>query len=290
MASDISASFPPELEREIFEIAATQHPEMMPRLVRVARRVLVWYGGMCPGLSKRSNVSMSRLEPQLYQTVMIRASARNTNALLRATRRQPEKFAQYVERLLIIDLLPDPDTLLGVLSVCTGVRRLALFHSSPTMRPLLEKMQLYYLSTSSASLFGNAQAGPVWPSFPMVTHLDLHQINTHLDFAGFPALTHLCLRTTANGSPVPPTVLYNCNKLQVLINMYCGPHGIEGIKRIAPPNLPGPPLFIMRFRSQDYFSQLAGGANGVPDFWDRVERFAAKKRRGEIQPGLLLSY
>jgi hypothetical protein len=31
---------PPELEREIFEMAAAEHPEMMPTLVLVAHRVL----------------------------------------------------------------------------------------------------------------------------------------------------------------------------------------------------------------------------------------------------------
>jgi hypothetical protein len=37
-------SFPLELEREIFEIAATHHPETRPTLLLVAHRVLQWYG------------------------------------------------------------------------------------------------------------------------------------------------------------------------------------------------------------------------------------------------------
>jgi hypothetical protein len=36
---DISSSFPPELERETFEIAAMGHPEMTPTLLLVAQRV-----------------------------------------------------------------------------------------------------------------------------------------------------------------------------------------------------------------------------------------------------------
>jgi hypothetical protein len=42
MNSPLLPAFPPELEQEIFEIAATDIPESMPQLVRVARRVSVW--------------------------------------------------------------------------------------------------------------------------------------------------------------------------------------------------------------------------------------------------------
>jgi hypothetical protein len=35
-------TLPPELEREIFEIAAKTHPECALKLVLVARRTLIW--------------------------------------------------------------------------------------------------------------------------------------------------------------------------------------------------------------------------------------------------------
>ncbi|KAJ7241539.1 hypothetical protein C8J57DRAFT_1368824 [Mycena rebaudengoi] len=41
--SHTSPSLPLELEREIFEIAATHHPETMPILLLVAQRVLQWH-------------------------------------------------------------------------------------------------------------------------------------------------------------------------------------------------------------------------------------------------------
>jgi hypothetical protein len=36
-------AFPPELEREIFETTALMYLGQMPTLLRVARRVLIWF-------------------------------------------------------------------------------------------------------------------------------------------------------------------------------------------------------------------------------------------------------
>jgi hypothetical protein len=38
----IEPTFPPEIEREIFEAMAFMHPGEIPTLLRVARRVLIW--------------------------------------------------------------------------------------------------------------------------------------------------------------------------------------------------------------------------------------------------------
>jgi hypothetical protein len=35
-------SFPTEIEREVFEIAAFLHPKMIPKMLCVARRLLLW--------------------------------------------------------------------------------------------------------------------------------------------------------------------------------------------------------------------------------------------------------
>ncbi|KAJ7136582.1 hypothetical protein C8R44DRAFT_868718 [Mycena epipterygia] len=43
MTSDLLPSFPLELEREIFETAALQHPATVPSLLLVARRVLAYF-------------------------------------------------------------------------------------------------------------------------------------------------------------------------------------------------------------------------------------------------------
>jgi hypothetical protein len=42
MSKDANPVFPPELEREILEILAILHPESMPVLLLIARRVKIW--------------------------------------------------------------------------------------------------------------------------------------------------------------------------------------------------------------------------------------------------------
>ncbi|KAJ7255634.1 hypothetical protein C8J57DRAFT_1517927 [Mycena rebaudengoi] len=100
--------------------------------------------------------------------------------------------------------------------------------------------------------------------------------------AKFPALTHLCLMSRNAPSILLP-ILRACDKLQVLVDMYFTQEAVDH-SREAPYAIDDP-RFVMII-NLNYFKDLVVGANGGTDFWIRAERFVAKKRRGEIQPGL----
>ncbi|KAJ7131271.1 hypothetical protein C8R44DRAFT_850069, partial [Mycena epipterygia] len=79
-------AFPPEREREIFEIAALLYPGAIPILLRVARRVLVW------------------IEPLLYRVVYVNGHppySDMAHALLRATTTKAPDFFHVVRHLFV---------------------------------------------------------------------------------------------------------------------------------------------------------------------------------------------
>ncbi|KAJ7255566.1 hypothetical protein C8J57DRAFT_1721651, partial [Mycena rebaudengoi] len=58
---------------------------------------------------------------------------------------------------------PRADFALRVLSSCSGIRKLTLFGSYPTMLPALDKMQLRQLSVDLLELFGIPAINPARP-------------------------------------------------------------------------------------------------------------------------------
>ncbi|KAJ7255550.1 hypothetical protein C8J57DRAFT_598003 [Mycena rebaudengoi] len=172
-------SFPLEIEREIFEIAATHHPETIPTLLLVAQRVLQW------------------IEPLLYRTLVVsrtlflgRIAARRLDPadLLHL---QPAKL-KHIQNLLVWHYGSD---LLPVLPLCGHVERLGLRSDDPSMLTVLEAMPLVlqHLSFINSSTLDDID--PSRPLFRTLTHLDMFACTEgqklDFQFAQFPALTHL---------------------------------------------------------------------------------------------------
>ncbi|KAJ7241614.1 hypothetical protein C8J57DRAFT_1560829 [Mycena rebaudengoi] len=199
-------SFPLELEREIFEIAATHHPETRPTLLLVAHRVLQW------------------IEPLLYRTLVV---GRTTLVLGRiAARRldpanllhlQPAKW-KHVQNLLAWDSHSD---LLPVLPLCGHVERLGLYGADPLMFTALEDMPLAVQHLSFINISTLDAIDPSRPLFRTLTHLDMFAgiegQPLDFEFAQFPALTHLSM----HGDQRPPfflALLASCPRLHVLVS------------------------------------------------------------------------
>ncbi|KAJ7256445.1 hypothetical protein C8J57DRAFT_1344699 [Mycena rebaudengoi] len=142
-------------------------------------------------------------------------------------------------------LPPRADFALRVLSSCSGIRKLILFGSYPTMLPALDKMQLRQLSVDLLELFAR-------PLFGALTHLRLLNSAPELNFGELPALTHLCLPDRSSLGLISST-LANCSRLRVLVTM---------------------------FRTRSGLRSATGGR----DIWLHAENFVARRRRGEIQP------
>ncbi|KAJ7256444.1 hypothetical protein C8J57DRAFT_1344697 [Mycena rebaudengoi] len=170
-------SIPLELEREIFEIAATHHPETMPTLLLVAQRVLQW------------------IEPLLYRTLVV---GRTTLVLSRiAAQRldpadllhlQPAKL-KHVQHLFLWDSSSD---LLPVLPLCVHVEWLGLRSEDPLILTAFEAMPL---ALQHFSFINSSTLGAIDPSRPL-----------------FRTLTHLDMSAGAEGQPLDFQML-NCPPL-----------------------------------------------------------------------------
>ncbi|KAJ7255661.1 hypothetical protein C8J57DRAFT_598712, partial [Mycena rebaudengoi] len=268
MTPTVPPSFPLDLEREIFEMSAVEHPEMMPALILVAHRVLQW------------------IEPLLYRTLLLtRNFPRDKSALLLAAQRTPAKFTKYVQNLLLwpyqnLPMGPQECAMI-LMSLCSGISRLVLFDPIPEMLPALDNMRVDHLSVSLAYLFGHPsdirEIDPGRPLFQAVTHLQISdgmRWVVGMPFAELPALTHLCV------SDLQPllSILKNCEKLHVLVHMYS--FRVEFKQDFVD----DPRLVLMTLSPQEYITDWVAGAKGEQDFWARAEMFVAKRKRGEIEP------
>ncbi|KAJ7259208.1 hypothetical protein C8J57DRAFT_1515284 [Mycena rebaudengoi] len=250
-------SFPLELERDIFEIAATHwHPKTMPTLLVVARRVRQW------------------IEPLLYRTLVMgrEGCLLNPTALLHI---QPTTL-KHVQNLLVWNTLACRSDLLRVLPLCSGVQRLAFFDipNAPPVLPALEQMPLpvQYLSLIKTSALDLID--PTRPLFRTLTHLDMIDgiVERPLDFnfAELPALTHLSMLHVL------------VSKIWIWTAWYSGQ---------AHQSTDVDPRFVMMFLRPFpnlWVDDWTVGATGGNDFWTRTELFIDKRRRGKVEPGKCL--
>ncbi|KAJ7465987.1 hypothetical protein FB451DRAFT_1138102 [Mycena latifolia] len=270
----IEPAFPVELEREIFETAARLHPSVIPTLLRVARRTLVW------------------IEPLLYRVVCVgRTVPDQGHNILNATKWKPASFFHDTVRHLLLD----PATSLTVeeatevLKLCTGVVNFAVVGSlsSPALLPVLGNMRVQRLSVSLNSLFGAiSSVDPRHPLFAYITHLDIldpdpatsaPHFSTHIP--ALPSLTHLCLNNFMPWNVIR-TLLAECPRLELLANFWA-----ERKYDVAFGRAQNVPVHDVRFVMGlygNYWADWEAGARGFPDFWSAADDFVAQKRSGAI--------
>ncbi|KAJ7255579.1 hypothetical protein C8J57DRAFT_1655082 [Mycena rebaudengoi] len=260
-------SIPPELEREIFEITATHHPETMPTLLLVAQRILQW------------------IEPLLYRTLVV---GRTTLVLGRiAARRldpanllhlQPAKW-KHVQNLPAWDSHSD---LLPILPLCGHVERLELYGADPLMFTALEDMPLAVQHLSFINSSTLDAIDPSRPLFRTLIHLDMfagtERQPLNFKFAQFPALTHLSM----HGDRRPPfflALLASCPKPHVLVsNIWIW---ASWNRRQAHQPIDVGLRFVMMFTETSInhlVEEWTLGARGGKDFWAHAEHFIDKLR------------
>ncbi|KAJ6508997.1 hypothetical protein C8R45DRAFT_461994 [Mycena sanguinolenta] len=263
------SSFPIDLEREIFELAAILHPSVITTLLRVSRRVFVW------------------IEPFLYRVIC----SSSHSAILHLRTSKPPAFFHIAVRHLFLDGVSTHDWSVedanDVLRLCTGVVNFAAIgrFSHPALLPLLANMQLQRISVCLEVLFGGYDSIDLGHSaFLSITHIDIFdtivsgemKICAHLP--ALPALTHLCLN-----NDVPWDVLRNllrdCLRLELLVVLWHRSYGEDWLQ--------DSPIRDMRFVTTvfgDYWQEWEQGARGLSDFWTMADDFVAQKRCGAI-PG-----
>ncbi|KAJ7663411.1 hypothetical protein DFH06DRAFT_348415 [Mycena polygramma] len=204
---------------KIFEIAAYSQPKSIAKLLLVARRVRVW------------------LEPLLYSILSISldvmgfpftdppyGSARMTLPDWRKIlKTKSPAFLRVSVRCVALLMMPKA-SVVSVLSSCSRISRLALWHipPEPTTLPLIAAMPLLRLSADLA-LFGPPGVDFGRPILSQPTHLDTFTkelcANTWLTLACLPCLTHIAI-TIGPGradTAAVPNILVNCTSIEALV-------------------------------------------------------------------------
>ncbi|KAJ7461205.1 hypothetical protein FB451DRAFT_490457 [Mycena latifolia] len=268
-------AFPPELERQIFEVSALSRRVSIPKLMLVAWRVKEW------------------LEPLLYRTVALTNSRGylmgmdvaeyprfTSQILLGAIQTKPPTFFHDCVRNVFF-LHESEDNLQAILSVCTGVENLWIMADYDNLLPVFASLWLKHLYTSLPPFF---DAFPTSHSFfSQITHLELFDSMADIDMGSWsrlsliPQLTHLAF---TDGALIPTcsSLLETCSCLSVLVYLESWDEISYGSYAVA---LQKDVRFVA-MRS-DYFlgDWLTGVYSGL-DYWSQAESFIAKRRSGEI--------
>ncbi|KAJ7126349.1 hypothetical protein C8R44DRAFT_980137 [Mycena epipterygia] len=270
MSSGDVPSFPPELEREIFETAALQYPPIIPSLLLVAHRVLAW------------------IEPFTYRTIVIQNLPCLAIDYKLITAR--DLMRDNVRHFLCCD--PDNSSIStphDIISVCTGIQRLALYRypEFALVLSLQDLESLNGLQRLAANLVGeHSDVNLRHSAFSTITHLEILDEPWPGDLADLtllPALTHISV-SSGHYPQFLVLLLEGCTHLEALVNFYDStPPSMEELAaRIHSNDLR---LVLMKFPTWDeHIKDWTVGTNGGQDFWSRADLFISKRRRGEIQP------
>ncbi|KAF8225773.1 hypothetical protein L208DRAFT_1408053 [Tricholoma matsutake] len=172
-------TFPPELEREIFERTARSYRGTGVILALVCRRVQIW------------------MESVIYESIILFDAVMCTRFLRAIDARPPSFFTANVKSLCIPGDIDPPDAE-RILVACQGVINLAYwityrppsFHTITSLRPKR-------LSINTRGLFGESPSADLGqPFFARVTHLEIVDwpwMPLSSNLALLPCLTHLAV-------------------------------------------------------------------------------------------------
>ncbi|KAJ7464133.1 hypothetical protein FB451DRAFT_1264721, partial [Mycena latifolia] len=268
-------SFPPELEREIFQIAALEDSSTICPLLRVCHRVHVW------------------IEPLLYQVLKLNSEAAISGIAVALDTKPRSFFEKAVRHLWLVNFSREArDTSISLLRILPRVESLIITHSMYNfadhdfIRSLGDKCsRLGLIIHNPPSFWSQMLTDPICP---FLTHLILHDPSNHgwhywRRLADLPALTHLCL-TQKFERYIECTVLEQCPRLHVLVRLWFQNNGpVEDMQfSITDSRL------VVMWLAENYRADWEAGVRGGDDFWARAERFIERKLRGEIEKSCYL--
>ncbi|KAJ7234758.1 hypothetical protein B0H12DRAFT_1238968 [Mycena haematopus] len=261
-------ALPPELERDIFELAVRLYPALAAVLPQVAHRVRIW------------------IEPFLYETLVITLSSSPIPlppSLVPFGSKSPSFFRKNVRSLLLDDGgWPAIKPFSLVLSVCAGVLNLVLTsRAHPSMLIHLRAMKLQRLTICLEDLFADTPINLTLSPFATITHLDvLYTSAAKLasSFASLPLLTHLHLYMS--DVAILGRALKECRNLKILIHTCLGPP--TPIVFVSP-DVNDPRMVLMDIFRHNMVQDWKGRRSNWRDLWAIADHFVAK-RNGGMEP------
>ncbi|KAJ7160436.1 hypothetical protein C8R46DRAFT_1286257 [Mycena filopes] len=263
-------TLPPELEREIFTLAAQSdglQRRHLPSLILVARRVQIW----CSALSFLL----------CYSSWGMRSLHRTNSEFRQFLIPGHTPVAQHV-RNSGIGTWSDACDLVDCIHVCSGTTKLALFTSTvadctvPGLSEALAELPLKELTAPLVSIFPDHNFDFGHRLFSQITHLHIQDRNPH-DWSGLaelPFLTHLAF-TYPQPASILDTILAECKFLQALVyNAYIPPGST------CPYFLLDPRTVV--FGKLNYRDDWEVAVTGGEDYWARVDKYLQRRRNGEI--------
>ncbi|KAJ7132620.1 hypothetical protein C8R46DRAFT_1140432 [Mycena filopes] len=269
----LASVLPVELEREIFETAATDNPSCIPELLLVARRVHLW------------------IEPLRYRVIPVNAQTEGLVKSILCSNKPPEFFRNAIRHLAFSAYTVTVKEAHQLLKLCPNIVSFACRPAYTLgLLPILTAMNVRRLGVHLNCLFGFSSADLTpssvdftHPAFRSLTHLemlnnmeeDALEVLPHIPT--LPALTHLLLNYEIPRDNIL-AVLAQCPRLQLLLVLWPFPMEYEAVQVL--------PVSDARFvtgKYGDYWAEWEEGARGFPDFWSRGDDFLARKRNGEIE-------
>ncbi|KAF7313124.1 hypothetical protein MKEN_00998600 [Mycena kentingensis (nom. inval.)] len=257
---------PPELEREIFELAAYSNFSFIPTLLLLAWRVHSW------------------IERLLFEVVVLNRSKKAAAFVAQSTR-----YAPFV-RHLFFDMESEitPEAASSILQHCTNVHDFATIgqYSHPSILPILANMRIERLAICFEVLFGSPEdINLCHPFLVHVTHLDVFDMLTDKAIPlicdvlpQLPSLSHLCLNNERAGT-ILDRVLSSLPNLVLLVVLR--PGAVEAMRIEEDPPVADDRLVFGTFR--DYWGQWEACASGQPNFWTAAESIVLTRKRKRLQ-------
>ncbi|KAJ7088124.1 hypothetical protein C8R44DRAFT_819515 [Mycena epipterygia] len=257
-------AFPPDLERQIFEISALLRPVGIPKLMLVAWRVKDW------------------VEPLLYRIVAIdrvrwlpMLPAFTTGKFLSsAIKSKPSFFGRAVRHLMVAG--GDTPSYEYILSICRGVEDLWINYDLTEIISVIEPLRLKHLHAHALPFLRTLT--PIHAFFSQITHLELmdtrEDLETWSELYLIPQLTHLSFNDNAF-APLCGELLDTCKSLAVLVfqGSQRNPSPLAGLSH---------DFRFVAMRCFYYHLDWQMGAYAGMDYWSRAESFIAKRRSGEV--------
>ncbi|KAJ7465940.1 hypothetical protein FB451DRAFT_1261431 [Mycena latifolia] len=260
-------SFPLDLEREIFEMAARIDKTTIPTLLLVCHRVHTW------------------IEPLLYRVLELTHSDKKLlSALESRIQSKPAGFFRSVVRHLFIWNPTRSARCQNILEHCSGTVNLCIVGTfGADLIPGLSRMRLQRLAFNWPL---PTSLGLDHPLFLSITHLDIWTYPEDLDraesweawslLASLPALTHLALSKEV-AYAILPQVVGECAHLRVMLILTHSSRfeTFPSTLAVTDPRVVVTPL-------GNYVADWTQGAWGGDDMWARADKYIAQKRSGGI--------
>ncbi|KAJ7035988.1 hypothetical protein C8F04DRAFT_494085 [Mycena alexandri] len=285
-------ALPLDLERVIFELAASAHLSCIPTLMLVAWRVKAW------------------VEPFLYTAVFLGTSNHNTPVEFVTNLELRSSF--YRDTVRHICLHPpsvlDPRTILAthaIFTTCTHVETLAVKsarnQSNAFLLPLIQKFpaltRLHADLADLLSVLSRNERSAAFDAFSSLTHLEMREHTPTADVCAgltrLPHLTHLALQYNSRARGIVPlcmNVLKECRALRVLAALSEKRFELGGVRVGAPfyqavdtPRIDSDDVrFVLvqhpRIIAEDVEAWLTDTRNGrLPGFWECAEEAVSRR-------------